>query len=46
MQSRSLFFPFGHTTQYRSFSDLHLVDTQDEGMYGYKSRDTWEGERP
>jgi len=22
------------------------VDTQDEGMYGFKSRDTWEGERP
>jgi hypothetical protein len=29
-----------------AFSDLHLVDTQDEGMYGSKSRDTWEGERP
>ena len=29
-----------------AFSDLHLVDTQDEGMYGFKSRDTWEGERP
>jgi len=34
VQSRSLLTPYGHMTQQRSISDLHLMDTQDEGMYG------------
>lgn len=38
VQSRSLFSPYGLMTQQRSLSDLHLMDTQDEGMYGHPIR--------
>ena len=34
MQSRSTFTSFGHKTQQESLFGLHLMGTQDEGMYG------------